>query len=813
MKRKAAFVLLALAGLACNLERVLDPSLPTYTPAGPTTPTPSPTKENTAPEPLTNAARVEAGDLAFFYGDWTSALGEYQNALNSSEDEEVKSAALLGVGRTYHAMGRTLDARAVLRTHLDLFPEAALRADAYYALAQVYEDLGDHRGAAGAFQSYLELRPGLIDSFVQELRGDALVKANDYLTAIEVYQAAAEAPRLSGQQNLQIKIGDAYFQASDYESALLTYQNVHSTSSNDYVKAQMDLWMGRAYIALGQEEQAYPLYLDAVENYPLAFSSYAALIELVEAGFPVNELDRGLVDYFAANSISVGGDYEGGLEVYNVAIVAFDRYLLQNPEEGADTAHYYRALALRANGEHESAIQDFDTVINDHAFTPNWVEAYSQKAFTQWFYLDDYNGAIQTLLGFAAATPSQERAPEFLFDAARIAERGGQVRRSAELWERVGNEYPASDYAYPAFFLAGISHFRLSEEGEAMRLFDRALEGAVSLEDQSQAHYWVGKLHQAAGDEGPAKVSWEQAAAADPTGYYSERARDLLAGVEPFNAPGGYSLEYDVEAERVEAEAWLRSAFDLPADSDLSGPGPLAEDARFQRGMEMWRLGEYEAARAQFEDLRGEIQDDPAASYRLANALIEIGLYRPGIFAARQVLSLAGMNNAETMQAPVYFNRLRFGSYYLSLVEREARANGLDTLFLLSTMRQESLFEGFVTSAAGARGLMQIVPSTGEEIATLEGWPPDYTAEDLYRPQVSIRFGASYLARQRNTFDGDLYKVLAAYNAGPGNALRWENIAGDDMDLFLEVINFPETRNHIKSIYELFVIYRNLYGE
>ena len=68
----------------------------------------------------------------------------------------------------------------------------------------------------------------------------------------------------------------------------------------------MDLSIGRAYIALEQHEQAYPLYLDAVDNYPLAFSSYAALVELVEAGITVNDLNRGLVDYFAATSLAAG---------------------------------------------------------------------------------------------------------------------------------------------------------------------------------------------------------------------------------------------------------------------------------------------------------------------------------------------------------------------------------------------------------------------------------------------------------------------------------------------------------------------------
>jgi len=250
----------------------------------------------------------------------------------------------------------------------------------------------------------------------------------------------------------------------------------------------------------------------------------------------------------------------------------------------------------------------------------------------------------------------------------------------------------------------------------------------------------------------------------------------------------------------------------LPADIDLSDPGPLFSDPRFMRGAELWRLGEYELARAEFEDLRLSLIADPANSYRLANYLIDLGLYRTGIFAAREVLTMAGMSDAATMNAPTYFNRIRFGTYFRDLVERETRAEGLDPLFFYSMMRQESLFEGFVTSSAGARGLLQIIPSTGQEAATLAGWPPDFTPDDLYRPIVSIRLGADYLAVQKHAFNDDLYATLAAYNAGPGWASYWTSLAGEDQDLLLEVIQFAETRNHIRSVYELFTIYSNLYS-
>ena len=129
----------------------------------------------------------------------------------------------------------------------------------------------------------------------------------------------------------------------------------------------------------------------------------------------------------------------------------------------------------------------------------------------------------------------------------------------------------------------------------------------------------------------------------------------------------------------------------------------------------------------------------------------------------------------------------------------------------MSLVRQESAFEGFVRSSAGARGLMQIIPATGEEIAQSLGWPPRYNAEDLYRPLVSLTLGSEYLSSWRTRLGGDTYAALAAYNGGPGNAAEWQKLANDDPDLFLEVVRFEETRNYIRGVYEIFTIYRRLY--
>ncbi len=219
----------------------------------------------------------------------------------------------------------------------------------------------------------------------------------------------------------------------------------------------------------------------------------------------------------------------------------------------------------------------------------------------------------------------------------------------------------------------------------------------------------------------------------------------------------------------------------------------------------------YSEARVEFEELRNEVSFDPISSYRLANYYVDLGLYRPAIFASRQVLKAADLDNAQTMNAPIYFNHIRFGTYYSDLVIPAGEEYGFHPLLLFSIIWQESLFEGFVRSTAGARGLMQIIPSTGAELVDQEGWPPDYSDEDLYRPLVSIKLGTAYLAFLRSYYDGDFYAALAAYNAGGGNTNIWLEEAQGDQDLFLEIIRFSETETYLKNISEIFAIYRRLY--
>jgi soluble lytic murein transglycosylase len=794
---RAAFFIpcLVLAALACNLPGVVGI---TSTPTASETPPPTATSTPTATATPDPAFYLNNAELAGFNGDWDQAQAQYQTAQNVAGNPADVGAAQLGLGATFLQQGRYQEAEAAIDSFLNENSEHESVANGYFLRAEALEALGRHAEAAQDYSMYLVVNPGVLDAYVSERMGDAFFAAQDYPSAIEAYQDALASFSVANSLQLEIKIGRVLAASADHESAIEKFRMVYEQTEDVFTKAQMDYLIGRSFIQLGDSEQAYMHYLDAVNNYPRAYDSYSGLVELVDNGIPVNELNRGLVDYYAGQ--------------YGVAIAAFDRYLSAFPVDHDGTVHYYKGLALRALEEYNGALLEWDVLIETHPMDELWDDAWEEIAFTRWAYLDQHDQAAGTLLTFVELAPDHTRASEFLFDAGRAYERAGELEEAAVHWEQVAAAYPSSPWAYRSLFLAGIAYYRLEKWTEAAEVFQNSLGYVRSEEDRAASYLWMGKVHQVLGDLEPAQAAWNLAEEADPSRYYGLRAADLIAGRDPFRSTGIADFDYDLEAERIEAEEWMRTTFSVPESESLFGLNDeLRMDPRMIRGRALMELGQLGDAKAEFESLRSSYADDAVNMYRLMNEWIELGMYQPAIYASRQIMRLAGMDEQATRYAPDYIKHIRFGPYFNELVFPEALRHDLDSLFIFSVIRQESLFEGFATSYAAARGLMQIIPSTGQAIADQLGWPAGYTTDDLYRPVVSVRLGTQYLSDQRDLFDGDLFAALAAYNAGPGNALIWYGLAGGDPDLFLEVIRIGQPQDYIRVIYWAYTNYQDLY--
>jgi soluble lytic murein transglycosylase len=128
-------------------------------------------------------------------------------------------------------------------------------------------------------------------------------------------------------------------------------------------------------------------------------------------------------------------------------------------------------------------------------------------------------------------------------------------------------------------------------------------------------------------------------------------------------------------------------------------------------------------------------------------------------------------------------------------------------------IKQESSFDAAAGSSAGARGLTQVIPSTGAAIASNLG-KPSFNASDLFLPYTSIEFGAYYLANRMHDYNNEVCQALAAYNGGAGNVTKWATAHPPSLNLddFVENIQFGETREYVKIVYTNYAVYRQIYA-
>ncbi len=151
---------------------------------------------------------------------------------------------------------------------------------------------------------------------------------------------------------------------------------------------------------------------------------------------------------------------------------------------------------------------------------------------------------------------------------------------------------------------------------------------------------------------------------------------------------------------------------------------------------------------------------------------------------------------------------LRFPIKYSDQVRLNATKQGLDPAIVFGLIRRESAFDEKARSPVGARGLMQIMPRTGRQIARdlKEKWQAETS---LFNPDTNVRYGTFYYKQLLERFHGHYALAAAAYNAGPHRVKRWlpENKAVA-ADIWIETIPFRETRGYVSAVLTYALIYQ-----
>jgi soluble lytic murein transglycosylase len=166
-------------------------------------------------------------------------------------------------------------------------------------------------------------------------------------------------------------------------------------------------------------------------------------------------------------------------------------------------------------------------------------------------------------------------------------------------------------------------------------------------------------------------------------------------------------------------------------------------------------------------------------------------------------VSLASLMVIYLPELPIV-GRLFYPFYYRPTIEEQAKANGLDPLFVATVIRQESGFRPWARSKVGAIGLMQLMPKTARWAAEQSGLK-GYQDAQLAEPATNIKLGCWYLKYLFSQFHNPAM-VLAAYNGGEGNVAYWGSLKGEQLRHA-----FPETQSYVDAGMRAYGRYKALY--
>jgi soluble lytic murein transglycosylase len=355
---------------------------------------------------------------------------------------------------------------------------------------------------------------------------------------------------------------------------------------------------------------------------------------------------------------------------------------------------------------------------------------------------------------------------------------------------------------FPPDATTALCHWRiawdayLADEPDRVTLLREQAERYPDDSHAGTALFFLGRIAEASDKFGAAKAYYQRLSAQYPHYFYAVLGRERITGKVAAATPD--------EA----AVMWL-SGIAWPEHRDLSAsvPNPATQQ-RLERARLLTDAGLTDFAES---ELRFGAKTETEQPQLLA---LELAAAADSPFRAMRVMkSMSGdYLSLPFANAPPKFWQTLFPLPWREELVSNAKAHGLDPYYVAGLIRQESEFNPAAKSRKSAYGLMQLLPATGSMLSRKEGMGA-VGASQLTNPLVSLRLGTNYLRSQLDGWDGDWYRTLAAYNAGPGRVHQWLKDANFREPLeFIESIPFNETREYIQAVLRNADVYRELYA-
>jgi soluble lytic murein transglycosylase len=710
---------------------------------------------------------------AFKVGDMATAALFAESVMERYPATVWHNRSLFLLGRTYVGRGMSAEARSALLRVPAEYPDLADYA--LFTLAEHHHEKKQHADAIGLYQ---------------RLTGG--------------YPSSILAPRA------YLRTAQAFFDAGSYREAAAVFERTLQDYPRTDQAVEAAIGLGRAYAAAGDLPASVHAYRDAGISYPASDRDDEigkALAALKERG--------GVIPAFTADELLVRGRNLFRALRYDRAVDAFRGALEADPAHPQKADILLRSgIALFHLGKRPEAASTLERLLKadlpdcrcDEAL--NWLgKSYSRLGLRE--------EAVETYQKLVRKYPESEWADDALFLAGNVYRDANDMKTAIEYYRRLVQEYPDSSRADSAIWWQGWTYYSAGDYRKAVQTLQELVSSYPRSFLVNQALYWQGRAVEQISGREKALGYYRRVVSRGPYTYYGYRAQERL---------GNGELPVVTIADEPPAEE------DAPDDSDLApeiGPeedereGPpvwtdevvaaLSAYPSYRKTLELMYLDLKKEAAAELWSLQNLMPKRFGALLGLSKAFFELGDFHSSLIVVLRNFDRQLERPSSRLPDDLWL--LAYPQGYWQSITASARRQGVDPYFVAAIIREESQFRTDALSPAGARGVMQVMPATGEWIARLAGLR-DFDRAKLFEADTNILVGTWYLAHLLKRFKGDVVLVSAAYNAGPEAVSGWvgKNGPAAEKDAFVERIPFMETRGYVKKVLRNYAEYRRIYG-
>lgn len=392
--------------------------------------------------------------------------------------------------------------------------------------------------------------------------------------------------------------------------------------------------------------------------------------------------------------------------------------------------------------------------------------------------------SIKAYLDFQKRYPRDYLSAEVLWKVAWLFEEKFDLPKAIKTYQKLVKVYRKSPFRDEAYFRIGLDYYRLKKYVEARTAWQAALRRVNNRFQKDRLLYWVGKSYEMERIYKKQGEIYIELAKRPIDSFYNLKAFYLTSN--------GQDTHRQISESLWELHQQNRSF--LPDYISTFKRALLVDEVLGSR----WGDRELQAAHLNFEEWQ--------AIFALGELYERMENYGDAYRRFRSIFNNQ-FSKANLPEMVPLFKKL-YPFYYSNLIDSAAQHFSIPPALIWSVIKKESAFEPQIISYANAYGLMQLLPGTASQIAPNLGLR--FTSSDqLFDPMTNIKMGSYYLSSLLRRYQGNYIMALAGYNAGPHRVDRWKKkYPTHDDDLFMENLEFEQTRIYVRTCMKFFWIYR-----